>query len=102
MPYEQCCPRYEAAVQLLGKRWTGLIIRALMVGPRRFRDLQQYIPALSDRLLSEHLKELEQAGIVRRTVYPETPVRVEYSLTERGLALEPVVAAIQHWAEQWL
>lgn len=98
----EICPLYEEAAQLLGKRWTGLILRVLMGGPRRFRDLQRSIPDLSDRLLSERLKELEKRGIVRRTVYPDTPVKVEYSLTERGSALEPVVEAIQSWAEEWL
>lgn len=100
--YGQMCPLYEEAAQLLGKRWTGLILRALMGGPRRFRDLQRSIPDLSDRLLSERLKELEKREIVSRKVYPETPVKVEYSLTDRGYALEPVVEAIQNWAEEWL
>lgn len=89
-------------MQILGKRWTGLILRVLMDGPCRFRDLQHLIPDLSDRLLSERLKELEHEGIVSRTVHPDTPVRVEYALTPKGHALEPVVAAIQVWAEQWL
>ena len=94
------CPRYERAAGLLGKRWTGLIIRVLMGGPRRFKDLKAQLPDLSDRLLSERLKELEATGVVRRTVYEERPVRVEYELTPKGRDLEPVVKAIQRWAEK--
>lgn len=102
MEVTRVCPKYEEAAALLGKRWTGLILRVLMQGRCRFRDVQQAIPDLSDRLLSERLKELEAAGVVRRDVYPETPVRIEYSLTAKGRALEPVINALQHWAEEWV
>lgn len=96
------CPRYESASELLGKKWTGLILRVLLGGPRRFCEFRAQVPDLSDRLLSERLKELEEAGIVRRTVHDTKPVLIEYSLTEKGQALEPVVASIAAWAEQWL
>ena len=75
------CPAYHEAIELIGRRWTGAILRVLLSGARRFSDITTTIPGLSDRLLSERLKELEGAGIVTRTVYPETPVRVEYQLT---------------------
>jgi DNA-binding HxlR family transcriptional regulator len=94
------CPRYERAIDLLGKRWTGLVIRILMGGPRRFKDLQEQMPDVSDRLLSERLKELEDVGVVVRKVYDRRPVLIEYELTEKGKALEPVVEAIQGWAEE--
>lgn len=102
MDYSHMCPRYERAVELLGKRWTGLIIRALMGGPQRFKDLQEQMPAVSDRILSERLKELEAAGVVQRKVYDEWPVRIEYELTQKGRDLESVVESIQRWAEKYL
>jgi len=101
MGYEQMCPRYEAAVELLGKKWTALLIRILMNGPKRFSEFKAQVPELSDRLLSERLKELEDAGILQRVVYDTKPVKIQYQLTEKGKALEPVVASIQQWAERW-
>ena len=98
----QTCPRYEYAVQLLGKRWTGLLIHALMDGPRRFCELTASVEGLSDRVLSDRLRELEVEGIVERTVYPRIPVRVEYQLTEKGNALRPIYEEIQQWATRWV
>lgn len=98
---DQMCPRYEAAVQILGKRWTTMIVRTLLARPRRFSDMTAIIDGLSDRLLSERLKELEHCGIVERSVYPETPVRIEYTLTAKGRELDQVVEAIQSWANAW-
>ncbi len=99
---ESICPRYEHAIQLLGKRWTGLLLYALLEGPRRFCELTTRVEGLSDRVLSDRLRELEVEGIIERIVYPQIPVRVEYQLTEKGRALEPVVQAIQKWAEKWV
>jgi DNA-binding HxlR family transcriptional regulator len=96
------CPYYHHAIELVGSRWTGAIIRALLVGKRRFGELSGAIPGISDRMLSERLKELEAAGIVVRTVFPETPVRIEYQLTPKGSALAGVVQAISDWAHAWL
>lgn len=101
MGYEQMCPRYEAAVELLGKKWTALLIRILLNGPKRFSEFKAQLPELSDRLLSERLKELEDAGVLRRVVYDTKPVRIQYQLTQKGRELEPVVASIQQWAERW-
>jgi DNA-binding HxlR family transcriptional regulator len=95
------CPYYHRAVELIGRRWTGAILRALLHGVRRFSDLAHAVPGLSDRMLAERLKELEAEGIVRRTVYPETPVRIEYTLTEKGRSLEAVVRALSDWAGTW-
>lgn len=95
------CPRFEAAFEVLGKRWTGLIIRTLLGGPRRFSDIQEVIPNLSARMLTERVKELEEQGIIIRKVYPEMPVRVEYELTEKGKDLEKAMDEIQKWAEKW-
>ncbi|MEX2536909.1 MAG: winged helix-turn-helix transcriptional regulator [Trueperaceae bacterium] len=96
------CPRYHHAVELLGRRWTGAIVVLLLEGKTRFNELSASIPQMSDRMLSERLKELEAEKIVKRTVIPETPVRVEYRLTEKGRALQAAVAAISEWAESWL
>jgi DNA-binding HxlR family transcriptional regulator len=98
----QICPRYEHAIQLLGKRWTGLILDSLMDGPRRFCELTATVEGLSDRVLSDRLRELEAEDIVERVVYPQIPVRVEYSLTEKGRDLRPVVQAIHEWAQEWI
>ncbi|GER88180.1 hypothetical protein KDW_23420 [Dictyobacter vulcani] len=96
------CPRYEHAVQVICKRWTGLLLDALMEGPRRFGELTVLVDGLSDRVLSDRLRELEAEGIVKRVVYPQIPVRVEYQLTEKGYALKPVTDAIHNWAEGWV
>ena len=99
---ETCCSRYHQAVELIGKRWTGAILFVLMDGPLRFSEVKGLVPDLSDRLLSERMKELEAEGIVERRVIDDTPVRVEYVLTEKGKALEPAVLALKRWARSWL
>ncbi|NFD29217.1 transcriptional regulator [Clostridium botulinum] len=95
------CPKFENAFELLGKRWTGLIIRTLLNGQKRFSDIAEAIPNMSARMLTERFKELEEEGIIIRKVYPETPVRIEYELTEKGLDLQAVMDEIQNWAEKW-
>lgn len=95
------CPKFENAFELLGKRWTGLIIRTLLSGQKRFSDIEEAIPNMSARMLVERFKELENAGIITRKVYPETPVRIEYELTEKGKELEEVMDDIQVWADKW-
>lgn len=99
---ETICPRYHKAIELVGKRWNGAIVRVLMDGPQRFSDILEAIPGLHDRLLSERLKELETEDIVVRRVYPETPVRIEYVLTDKGRDLQRVVSAVHRWADRWL
>lgn len=96
------CPYYHYAVEMLGRRWAGDIVRALHRGLTRFSDLRATIPDISDRMLSERLKELEAEGIVSRTVFPETPVRIEYLLTPAGHALAPIMEAFLAWAATWL
>jgi DNA-binding HxlR family transcriptional regulator len=99
---ESCCTSYHQAVELVGKRWTGAILFVLMDGPTRFSEFKRLVPDLSDRLLSERMKELEAEGIVERRVIDDTPIRVEYVLTEKGKALEPAVRALKLWARSWL
>lgn len=96
------CPRYQAAMEILGKRWTGLILNVLLEGPQRFSGLAERLNPVSERMLSERLKELESNDIVRRQVLPDAPVRVQYELTEKGRALQGVVSAIGQWAEEWM
>lgn len=102
MPDCQLCPKFESAFSLLGKRWSGLIIKVLLDGPKRFSDISAMIPQLSDRVLAERFKELEAEGIIERNVYPEIPVRIEYQLTDKGKALKSVLDAVQTWAETWI
>lgn len=102
MDHGSFCPRFLHAVELVGRRWTGSILRTLLGGPARYHELRSAIPDLSDRMLSERLRELESEGIVSRSVIPESPVRVEYALTEKGRALEAAIVAIASWAETWI
>lgn len=95
------CPKFENAFELLGKRWTGLIIKTLLSGQKRFSDIADAIPNMSARMLTERFKELESEGIVIRKVYPEVPVRIEYELTEKGKELKTAMDEIQKWAEKW-
>ncbi len=96
------CPRFHRAIELVGKRWAGAVIRTLMDGPHRFGEILETVPDLHDRLLSERLKELEAEGLVERRVYPDTPVRIEYTLTDKGRDLERVLAEVERWAHRWL
>ena len=96
-----CCPKYQRASEVLTKRWTPQIVRMLLSGQQHFSGLRSSIPGISDRLLSERLKELEEESIVERQVYPETPVKIVYLLTDRGRDLGEVVSAIQRWADRW-
>lgn len=87
-------------MELIGKRWTGLIVYQLLDGPKRFNAIEQSLP-ISGRLLSERLKELEKEDIVIRTVFSEVPVRVEYCLTDKGRALEAAIREIEQWSQSW-
>jgi DNA-binding HxlR family transcriptional regulator len=100
-PLAPFCPAYTRAIEIIGKRWTGAIIRSLLSGSTRYSEIVAAVPGLSDRLLSERLKELEAEGIVERLVTPSTPVRIEYNLTEKGLGLASVVRAVTDWVENW-
>jgi DNA-binding HxlR family transcriptional regulator len=98
-----CCPRLHEAVELVGRRWTGAILAVLLQGgSMRFSEIAQAVPDLSDRLLSERMKELEHRGIVERRVSDGAPVRVEYELTEMGRELAPALQELEAWAHRWL
>jgi DNA-binding HxlR family transcriptional regulator len=96
------CPDFHKAVELIGRRWSGAIVRELLAGPSRFTEIHDAIPEISDRMLCARLRELEIEGVVARRVSAEAPVRVEYQLTDKGLALKDVVAAIGQWADKWI
>ncbi|HEY7060459.1 MAG TPA: helix-turn-helix domain-containing protein [Chloroflexota bacterium] len=98
---EELCPRYQRAIDIIGKRWTCLILRVLLGGPHRFGQIEDVVGGLSARMLSERLKELEACGIVERRVYPQTPVRIEYTLTEKGRGLQRALDELQRWADAW-
>ena len=99
---ECCCSAYHQAVELIGKRWTGAIVFVLLDGPLRFSEVKVLVPEISDRLLSERMKELEKCGIVDRRVAATSPVRVEYALTDRGRDLESSLSELKGWADRWL
>jgi DNA-binding HxlR family transcriptional regulator len=95
------CPEFHEAVELVGKRWTGAILWALIERPHYFAELTATIPGLSDKLLSQRLRELEEEGIVERSVHPGSPARVSYALTEKGNDLRPAIAEVRDWARRW-
>jgi DNA-binding HxlR family transcriptional regulator len=95
------CPRFHHAVELIGRRWTGVIVRVMLQGPHRFSELATAVPGISERLLSQRLRELEAEGLVVRRVIPGPPLGVEYELTRAGHELEAVVTAVAAWAHHW-
>jgi DNA-binding HxlR family transcriptional regulator len=99
-----CCPQYHRAVELIGRRWTGAIVAVLLAEdePRRFSELKAAVPGLSDRVLSQRLRELEVEQLVERGVHAGPPVRVDYALTPKGRALGPVVRALEDWGQRWM
>jgi DNA-binding HxlR family transcriptional regulator len=98
-----CCPLYHEAIELIGRRWTGVIVAILIdSGPMRFSEVAHAVPEMSDRLLSERMKELEARGVVERHVEPGPPVRVAYGLTDMGRSLEPALSELKAWAQRWL
>ena len=95
------CESFQRAAQLVGKRWVPQIVWVLLGGPRRYSALREAIPEISDTLLSDRLRELEEADILTRTVTPSTPVLIEYGLTERGRDLAGVIEGLSGWADRW-
>jgi len=95
-------PKVERSFEIIGKKWVGLIIYVLMSGPKRFSEISETIPALSRRILTERIKELEDQGIIVRNVIPDRPIRSEYSLTKKGTELGKILGPISQWAESWV
>ena len=98
----QVCSRFHRAIELIGSRWTGAILQTLLQGKTRYAAIKGAIPDITDRMLSERLRSLEGEGLVVRVVGPETPVRVEYSLTPKGRELQDALREIGNWAERWI
>lgn len=99
---EHVCARYQQALNMLSRRWVVLIVHVLQPGPMRFNELAATLQVVADRVLAERLRELEAEGIVAREVFVGSPVRVEYRLTPKGLALAPVLDAIEAWSHEWV
>ena len=100
-PCGAVCPNFHEAIELIGRRWTGAIVCTLTEGPMRFGEIGRSVPGLSDRLLSQRLRELEDEGLVEREVEAGTPVRVIYSLTPMGEGLGPAIRELKSWAREW-
>ena len=100
-PNESLCPRFCRAVDILGRRWTCLILSILLEGPHRFSELEHAVPGIGGRMLSERLKVLEAHGIVERRVHAGGTARIEYSLTAKGFGLRPAIREIEVWADRW-
>lgn len=96
------CPRFHKGATIIGRRWSGAVLRVLLDGATQFNEIARSIPGISDKMLSERLKEFEAEGIVLRVVQPTTPVRIEYHLTEMGQALRPVMDGLGVWARTWV
>lgn len=95
------CP-VEATIDVIGGKWKVIIIHHLLDGCKRFSQLQRLIPQVTQRMLTSQLRELERDGIVHREVYPQVPPKVEYSLTEQGKTLEPVLCIMHDWGEGYI
>ncbi|ALG11999.1 winged helix-turn-helix transcriptional regulator [Kibdelosporangium phytohabitans] len=103
-PYDKgdtFCPSYHHAVEMIGKRWSGVILRELLLGASRYSQLRSAIPSLTDKMLAARLQELEAEGMVTRTVVDSVPVRVEYALTDKGRDLEATITVLSEWADRW-
>lgn len=94
------CPG-SSCFELLGRKWTAYLVWALIEGPRRFGELRDLTPGLTDRMLAVRLRSLESARVLTRHQYPVIPVRVEYALTERGRDLAPVILEMERWGQRW-
>ncbi|MGH2752406.1 MAG: winged helix-turn-helix transcriptional regulator [Actinomycetota bacterium] len=101
-PDKEFCPHFQKAIELVGKRWSGTILRAVMYRPLRFSEITAHIPEISDRSLSLRLKELEAEGIITRRVESTQPVGVSYEVTDKGRALEAVITELERWAHDWV
>ena len=101
MAARSACPAFHAAIELIGKRWNGVVLQALLGGCQRFSEIRAEIPEITDAMLSQRLRDLEDAGLVRRQVIEARPVEIRYGLTEVGRRLAPVIDAIAEWGADW-
>jgi DNA-binding HxlR family transcriptional regulator len=96
------CRRFHAAIELIGARWTGAILRVLFTGQHRYGQIKAAVPGVSDTMLAERLRTLEADALIERRVIPSSPVQVEYHLTAKGRDLEPVLDAVISWSHRWI
>ena len=99
--HDETCSVARCA-EIIGAKWTAVLVHDLSEGPRRFSELEHSCPGISPRTLSERLRWLEEEGVLDRRSYPETPPRVEYELTPKGLGLLPVIGAMRQFGHDWL
>jgi DNA-binding HxlR family transcriptional regulator len=96
------CVRFHAAIELIGSRWSGAILRALFTDQKRYAQIKAAVPGLSDTMLAQRLRTLEAEGLIERHVIAASPVQVEYRLTEKGRDLEPALEAVIAWSHKWI
>jgi DNA-binding HxlR family transcriptional regulator len=96
------CFRFHVAIELIGAKWAGAVLRSLFTGAQRFVDIKASIPLITDTMLTQRLRDLEEAGLVVRRVMPSSPVRVQYELTEAGRELEPILDTVIAWSHRWI
>lgn len=96
------CPNFQAAVELVGRRWNGAVLLAASLGATRYSEFLTAVPGISDRLLAQRLRELEAAALLAREVIPTTPVQINYRLTERGAELVEAMQPLIEWSERWI
>jgi DNA-binding HxlR family transcriptional regulator len=96
------CPFYAVASDILSRRWAAPILRVLVTGPARFGEISSAIPGMTDRLLSQRLKDLEAAGLIERALGEGRPARIQYQLTEKGVELGAVLLELNRWALKWV
>ncbi|MFI5611217.1 winged helix-turn-helix transcriptional regulator [Amycolatopsis sp. NPDC051903] len=99
---QDTCVRFHAAIELIGPRWTGAILRAVLTGQHRYGQIKAAVPGVSDTMLSQRLKTLEEEGVLERQVIATSPVQVEYHATAKGRDLEPVLDAVRSWSHKWI
>ena len=95
------CP-VEATLEVIGGKWKGVILFHLLTGTKRFNELRRLMPNVSQRMLTRQLRELEYSKVIERTIYPEVPPKVEYSLNEFGRTLEPILKTLKNWGSKYL
>jgi DNA-binding HxlR family transcriptional regulator len=96
------CLRFHAAIELIGARWTGAILRAIFTGQHHYSQIKAAIPGLSDTMLAQRLRTLEAERLIERHVIPASPVQIEYRLTDKGQELKPVIDAVIDWSHRWV
>lgn len=96
------CPYFDAATEVLGRRWAALVLRALVVGPARFGEISQRVPGVTDRMLARRLRELADSGFLEQVTESDGSARTSYRLTAKGASLAPLIVELNRWALEWV